>query len=123
MSKNYSSPNAPTVPIEDRLFCVFMERFKKFSLDFKARNSHTFPVSEHFVDNDSSTSHIVFGEDDMKNAWQRHLRGIGCKMTYARNSENDMVLVRDYSDPVVNGRFIEVPNDVAIKILALGYIP
>lgn len=100
-----------------------MERFKKFSLDFKARNSRTFPSSEHFVDNDSSTTHMSFGEQEMVDAWRRHVRGLGCKITYPRNPEVDMIYVRDYSDPVVGGRFIEIPMDLAIKILALGHIP
>jgi len=109
--------------LEDRLFEMFMERFKKFSLEFKSRNSRTFPASEHFVDNDSSTTHISFGEQEMWNAWSAHVRRLGCKMAYVRNPEDGRMYVRDYSDPVVNSRFIEIPKDVAVRILALGYIP
>lgn len=112
-----------TVLLEDRLFKMFVERFKKFSREFKSKNSRTFPVSEHFVDNDSSTTYISFGEQEMRNAWPFHVRGLGCKVGYGRSSEGDNIYVRDYSDPVVNGRFIEIPIDVATRILALGYIP
>lgn len=102
---------------------MFAERFKKFSLDFKSRNSYTFPASEHFTDNDSSMTHISFGEQEMRNAWLSHVRRLGCKVGYARSSEGDSIYVRDYSDPVVNGRFIEIPGDVAIRMLALGHMP
>lgn len=43
-------------------------------------------------------------------------------MTYARSAEGDMMYVRDYSDSRVYGRLIEIPKEVAIRILALGYI-
>lgn len=108
--------------LEDRLFEMFAERFKKFSREFKFRNSRTFSASEQFVDNDSSTTHISFGEQEMRNAWSSHIRAIGCKMTYVRNPEDGSIYVRDYSDPVVNRRFIEIPKEVAIRILALGHI-
>lgn len=108
--------------LEGRLFEMFAERFKKFSLEFNHRNSRTFPASEHFVDNDSSTTHIRLSEGEMRDAWLRHVRGLGCKMTYARSAEVDMIYVRDYSDSRVYGRLIEIPKEVAIKILALGYI-
>lgn len=108
--------------LENRLFEIFAERFKKFSLEFKSRNSRTFPVSERFADNDSSTTHIHLSEGEMRDAWLRHVRGLGCKMTYARSAEGDMMYVRDYSDSRVYGRLIEIPKEVAIRILALGYI-
>lgn len=102
---------------------MFAERFKKFSLDFKSRNSYTFPASTHFVDNDSSTTYISFGEQEMRNAWSSHMRRLGCRMTYARSSEDGSMYVRDYSDPVADRRLIEIPKDIAIRMLALGHLP
>lgn len=123
MSKKCSSPSQSPSFVEDRLFEMFAERFKKFSREFKFRNSQTFPVSEHFVDDDSSTTFISFGEQEMRNAWSFHVRVLGCKLIYGCGQEDDSVYVRDYSDPIVNHRFIQIPRDLAIKILALGYIP
>lgn len=121
MSKKCSSQSPSFV--EDRLFEMFAERFKKFSREFKSRNSYTFPASTHFVDNDSSTTFISFGEQEMRNAWSFHVRRLGCKLTYGCGQEDDSVYVRDYSDPLADRRFIQIPRDLSIKILALGHIP
>jgi hypothetical protein len=102
---------------------MFAERFKKFSMDFKSRNSYTFPASTHFVDNDSSTTYISFGEQEMRNSWSSHVRRLGCRMTYVRSPEDGSMYVRDCSDPVADRRFIEIPGDVAIRMLALGHMP
>lgn len=59
----------------------------------------------------------------MRDAWLRHVRGLGCKTAYARSAEGDMMYVRDYSDSRVYGRLIEIPKAVAIRILALEHIP
>ena len=126
MSKNYSRP------IEDRLFKIFNERFKNFSIDYK--NAHSSTISnisnEYFVKNDSST--MFYEENDLKNIWHFHLRKIGMRLTYSSNfateSEQPDVL-RDkiyISDPChlnKNLLLIEIKYDDAIKILSLGCVP
>ena len=114
--------------IENRLFDLFTEKFRKFYFEFNSRKPYIVGfVSEHFVDNDSSTTNISFSEQDMRHAWFYHVRELGCNFTYVpsskRNINSDNIYVMDPSEHMTNGRYIEIGKDVAIKILALGYIP
>lgn len=110
--------------IENRLFDIFADRFKKF---LSKKPYIVGFVSEHFVDNDSSTTNISFSELDMRHAWFLHVRGLGCNFTYVpsskKNANSDNIYVMDPSEHMVNGRHIEINKEIAIRILALGYIP